>query len=99
MVLKLLRHPRIWHLVFASFAMLVVGTGLFGLLENWSAVDAFYFTVTTMTTVGFGDLVVTSDVSKLLASLYMILSVPLLLIAIEFTVEVMYGDIGKRRRK
>ncbi len=79
--------------------MLIVGTILFGVLEDWNTVDAFYFTVSTMTTVGFGDLVVTTDAAKLLASLYMILTVPLLLIAIEFTVEVMYGDETCRRKR
>lgn len=97
MVLKLLRHKRIWILVLASFVMLVVGTILFAALEGWHVIDALYFTVSTMTTVGFGDLVVTTDAAKLLASIYMILTVPLLLIAIEFSVEVIYGDETCRR--
>jgi voltage-gated potassium channel len=98
MVLAVLRHRRVGFLIMFTLIMLGVGTIMFGALEGWSTVDAFYYTVSTMTTVGFGDLVVTSDLAKLLAALYMILSVPLLLIAIEFTVEVMYGDGVKRKR-
>jgi hypothetical protein len=36
-------------------SLLVSGTTFFSLVENWSVVDAFYFSVTTLTTVGFGD--------------------------------------------
>jgi len=98
MPLALLRHKRIGYLLTFSILMVFIGTVLFSLLEGWTFIDSFYFTITTMTTVGFGDLTVTSDVSKLVASLYMILSVPILLIAIEYTVEVMYGDVHGHRR-
>ncbi|MBT4856780.1 two pore domain potassium channel family protein [Candidatus Uhrbacteria bacterium] len=98
MVLAVLRHKRVGFLFVFTVVMLGLGTAMFSALEGWSAIDAFYFTVSTMTTVGFGDLTVTSDLAKLLSSVYMILSVPLLLIAIEFTVEVMYGNIHTKRK-
>ncbi len=46
---------------FRSSAVLVVFTLLSGTLfyravEGWSTVDAFYFSVTTLTTVGLGDI-------------------------------------------
>lgn len=38
-------------------AYLVIGTLVFGLwVEGWTSIDAMYFTVTTFTTVGYGDL-------------------------------------------
>ena len=97
MPLAIFRHKRVSALIAVTLAMVLVGTILFSLLEGWTFIDSFYFTISTMTTVGFGDLTVTSDISKLLTSLYMLLSVPLLLIAIEFTVEVMYGE-GKKKK-
>ena len=45
--------------------VLIVGTLVFNHLEQWSPVDSFYFTATTLLTIGYGDLVPTHDVSKI----------------------------------
>ena len=54
----------------AAVALLVVGTVMYRLLEGWSWVDAFYFSAIAVTTVGFGDLVPTTNASKLFTVLY-----------------------------
>ena len=41
------------------------GTGFYSIVESWRILDAFYFSVMTLTTVGYGDLSPTSDLSKL----------------------------------
>jgi voltage-gated potassium channel len=48
---------------------------LFHNLENWSYIDSFYFSSITLTTVGFGDLVPTHNISKIITSIYTILGV------------------------
>ncbi|WP_145925578.1 potassium channel family protein [Dehalogenimonas formicexedens] len=45
----------------------IAGTIGFSRLEGLSAFDAFYLTVVTITTVGYGDIVPTTDASRLLA--------------------------------
>lgn len=52
--------------------MLVLSMGTVGyrLLEEWSWVDAFYFSAVAVTTVGFGDLAPSTDASKLFTVLY-----------------------------
>jgi voltage-gated potassium channel len=47
------------------FVLLTIGTIAYSFLESWSYIDSFYFTAMTITTVGYGDLVPTTDVSKL----------------------------------
>ena len=37
--------------------MILIPTFIFTEIEEWSLVDAFYFSFTTLSTVGFGDLV------------------------------------------
>jgi hypothetical protein len=58
--------------ILAGFAigLLVVGTVVYRLLEDWSWVDSLYFSVVAVTTVGFGDLAPSTDVSKLFTVVY-----------------------------
>jgi voltage-gated potassium channel len=60
---------------FRSLAVLVAFTLLSGTLfyravEGWSLVDAFYFSVTTLTTVGLGDLAPSTAFGKLFTTVY-----------------------------
>ena len=50
------RDPEFRSLVFVVLVTLVGGTIFYSTIEGWSVVDAFYFSVTTLTTVGLGDL-------------------------------------------
>jgi len=56
-----------------------VGTILYRILEGWSFVDSFYFTVMTITTVGFGDLVPTHNASKIITAIYSLVSIPMVI--------------------
>jgi hypothetical protein len=38
-----------------SVFILLIPAYLFTIIEGWSYLDAFYFTVISLTTVGFGD--------------------------------------------
>lgn len=42
-----------------------IGTVFYKLVEGWSWVDSFYFTMVTLTTVGYGDLAPSSDIAQL----------------------------------
>jgi hypothetical protein len=57
-------------LLFLAISILVSGTSFYALVEGWSVVDAFYFSVTTLTTVGFGDPAPTTTPGKLFTVLY-----------------------------
>jgi len=50
-----------------------VGTTFYTLTEEWEWQDALYFCVTTMTTVGYGDLAPSSDSSKIFTIVYILL--------------------------
>lgn len=55
-------------------AVLVLGTGGFVWTEGWTAWDAFYFTVVTITTVGYGDYGL-SDHGRALAVVVMLVGI------------------------
>lgn len=51
---------------------IIIGTISFYYLENWSLIDSFYFSVTTLTTVGYGDFVPTTEISRLFTAFYIL---------------------------
>lgn len=61
------------------FLVLVFGTLLFHYIEGWNYVDSFYFTTTTVTSLGYGDIVPTTPLSKIVTSLFAIMGIALVL--------------------
>jgi voltage-gated potassium channel len=55
-----------------AIAQIALGTLVYTWLEGWSPVDALYFSVVTLATVGFGDLHPTTDPAKLFTVLYIL---------------------------
>ena len=51
-------------------SLLLSGTVFFTLVEGWSVLDSFYFSVTTLTTVGFGDPAPATAPGKIFTILY-----------------------------
>ncbi|MDP2631615.1 MAG: potassium channel family protein [Candidatus Uhrbacteria bacterium] len=86
-MLRAIKHPGFSALISIAIVFILFGAIIFMFLEGWGFVDALYFTVSTMTTVGFGDLVPTTPASKLVATFYMLLTVPFLLISLELITE------------
>lgn len=61
-----------------ALGVLTLGTVAYHFLESWSWVDSFYFSSVAGTTVGFGDLSPTTDVSKLVSVAYIFLAISIL---------------------
>src|ERR687890_2049172 len=62
--------PHFRTLVILVVFTLLGGTIFYSLQEGWSLVDALYFSVTTLTTVGLGDLAPTTTIGKLFTVVY-----------------------------
>ncbi len=60
---------------------LAIGTIMFHILEGWTWIQALYFSVVTLSTIGYGDLHPTTDISRLADVLYIIFGVVTVLAA------------------
>ncbi|HLC78251.1 MAG TPA: potassium channel family protein [Candidatus Nanoarchaeia archaeon] len=75
-------YSKIIVAVSALFTWIVIGTLLFHRLEAWSWVQALYFSVATITTVGYGDLYPTTDLSRIFVSFYILSGVSITLVSL-----------------
>lgn len=76
------KNERLVLAIISIAVLLTVGTVAFQHLEQWTLVDSFYFSVSTLTTVGYGDLVPTNQASRLFTSAYMLVGVAIALYAL-----------------
>ncbi|MBU0705872.1 potassium channel family protein [Patescibacteria group bacterium] len=90
-------------LITAIFSVITLGAIIFHFLEGWTVVDAFYFVTMTATTVGYGDLVPSSPVSKVITILYALSIVPFVLYAFtavaKSQIEKVYTKVHHLERK
>ncbi|MBM4446359.1 MAG: two pore domain potassium channel family protein [Chloroflexi bacterium] len=64
------------QIVSASFALIMViimGTVTYRYFEGWTWIQCFYFSVSTFTTTGYGDLHPTSDACRLFTAFYILI--------------------------
>ena len=62
-------------LLFVLAVMLTSSTLFYSTVEGWRILDAFYFSVMTMSTIAYGDLIPTTDISKIFTIMFTFLSV------------------------
>jgi hypothetical protein len=74
-----LRDPEFRAIFVALVTLLVSGTIFYSAEEGWSVIDAIYFCVMTLSTVGDGALRPTTDLSRLFTILYVVVGVGLFL--------------------
>jgi hypothetical protein len=58
------RDPNARPLYIAFGGLLLTGTVFYTIVERWRPLDALYFSVTTLATVGFGDYAPKTDLGK-----------------------------------
>lgn len=78
--LDVLFNRRTRPILLYTFLMVAIEAVLYHWLEGWSWADSFYFVVVTLTTIGYGDLVPTSPLTKLITIFYGLNGVILLLV-------------------
>ena len=68
--------------IFSILSLIGFGTWAFRLLENWTWAESFYFSVATLTTVGYGDIHPTTGESRVFTAMYILVGVGIVIAAL-----------------
>lgn len=93
--------PLVWPSLVVIVIWLGIGTVAYMLFEGWSALDALYFTVVTLSTVGYGDVSPQSAAGKLFTIVFILIGVATLAMLLNGIVhrrlELIHLREGKRK--
>ena len=81
-------------LVLTLVAIIASGTVYFRLVEGWSWLDAYFFTVVTLSTVGYGNLVPVTVAGKIGTTVFILLGLGVFAVAIQ-----QFGVFAMRKRE
>lgn len=79
LLLDLLRDKESRLVISWAAAVLVIGTLVYHWLEGWGYLDALYFCVISLATIGYGDLTPTTPEAKIFTIIYVINGIAILL--------------------
>ncbi len=67
-----LTHPLARPYFLVAAGLLVIGTCFYAVVEGWHPLDAAYFSVATLSTVGYGDVAPVTAFGKLFTMVYIV---------------------------
>lgn len=76
-----------WILVALAIFTLGLGTVVYRFIEQLSWVDAYYFSVVTLITVGYGDITPQTDFGKIFTTFYIIIGVGIISLFIRTVIQ------------
>lgn len=103
-LISFLKNDDYRDLLITTFITLAVGSVVYHYLEGWNWIDCIYFSIITLTTVGYGDFSPQTDAGKIFTIIYIIMGVGIILSFIN-TVYTHYRDVKsddkapRKRRK
>ena len=96
-ILQFLRIPEYRELLFTTMLVLGFGSVVYRYLEGWNWLDSIYFSVITLTTIGYGDIAPKTDAGKLFTIFYILIGLGIILSFIN-TVYEHYNDSRVKQR-
>lgn len=73
-----LKDEQFRALLFWVVIVIAIGTAFYARVEHWRVLDALYFTIITLTTVGYGDFAPKTDAGKIFTMVYIFVGISLI---------------------
>ena len=74
-VIDFFRNKAYRTLTISVLIVLFIGTSFYTYFEGWRWLDSLYFSVITLTTIGYGDITPKTDVGKVFTIFYILIGV------------------------
>ena len=84
-------------LLAAAILILGIGTVFYHFVENITWLDSYYFSVVTLTTVGYGDIVPHTAAGKLFTTFYLMIGIGIITTFLSYSVRRQGDRLAKRR--
>lgn len=78
-IISFLQDPEYRDLLLTTAIVIALGSTVYHYLEGWSWIDSVYFSVITLTTIGYGDFFPQTDEGKLFTIFYIIIGLGIIL--------------------
>lgn len=78
-ILSFIKDKEYLELLITTIITILFGATVFVYLEDWRWIDAIYFCVITLTTIGYGDFAPVTDLGKIFNMLYILIGLGLIL--------------------
>jgi voltage-gated potassium channel Kch len=82
-LVALWRNPESRGLLGLTGLVITTGATFYHFVEGWGWLDSFYFTIITLTTIGYGDFTPKTDGGKLFTMIYVFIGLGILLAFID----------------
>ena len=97
-IVRTARNPEFRALLILYGIMLGLGTTFYARVEGWSVLDAMYFCVVTLATVGFGDLAPHTSLGKVFTIVYVMIGSGVFVgVAAEFAITILRREDARAR--
>ena len=78
-ILSFLRDKQYRDLLATTIVIISAGAVVYHYLEGWDWIDCIYFSVITLTTIGYGDFSPVTDAGKLFTVFYILIGIGIIL--------------------
>ena len=78
-LVSFLRDEEYRDLLWTTLAVIGIGSVVYHFLEGWSWINSIYFSVITLTTIGYGDYSPQTEAGKLFTIFYIVIGIGMIL--------------------